>query len=249
MSESNNTIDINSEIFQKELEKTWKFIEKVNKEFGFVQNPDKEINDGVAMGLARNKLMYGKRYCPCFIVQGKTEEERKKADNRICPCKPALEKEIPNDGVCHCGLFCTPEYAQKKAKEKEVEEVVHTHSRGLSKDEALLLLQKEQLDGDEVEALLEARELGMVDFKLIDVREPMEYEMAHIKGTDELLPTSQFYNWIDKLIKMPEHIILYCHTGSRSYQVQHILKAQGKENVSNFTYGIITYPGEIIRGI
>ena len=243
-----NNIDINSDIFQAELEKTWRFVKKVNKEFGFVQNPDEEINEGVAMGLARNRLIYGKRYCPCFIVQGENEEERKKANNRICPCKPALEKEIPNEGVCHCGIFCTPEYAKQKVIEKSAEEEAHSHSRGLTKEEAELLIKKEQLDGDEIESLLEARELGMVDFKLIDVREPMEYQMGHIKGTDELLPTTKFYDWIENLIKREENIILYCHTGSRSYQVQHILKAQGKENVGNFTYGIISYPGEIVKG-
>ena len=64
------------------------------------------------MGLTRNKLMYGKRYCPCFIVEGETKEEKRKL-NRICPCKPALEKEIPEDGVCHCGIFCTKEFVEK----------------------------------------------------------------------------------------------------------------------------------------
>ena len=245
-----NSIDINSPEFQEELKKTWQFVEKVNKQFGFVQNPDKEINEGVAMGLARNKLMYGKRYCPCFIVQGETEEERKKADNRICPCKPALEKEIPEDGVCHCGIFCTPEYAQKKALKESAEEAVHTHSRGLSKEEAELLVHKEQLDGEELEALLEARELKMVDFTLIDVREPMEFEMGHIKGTDELLPTSRFYDWINEIQdRKDENIILYCHTGSRSYQVQQILKQQGFKSIGNLTYGIISFYGEIERGI
>jgi len=29
-----------------------------------------------------------------------TPEEEKKPDNRIGPCKPALEKEIPEDGRC-----------------------------------------------------------------------------------------------------------------------------------------------------
>ncbi len=245
-----NNIDINSDIFQAELEKTWKFVEKVNKQFGFTQNPDEEINESVAMGLARNRLMYGKRYCPCFIVQGKTEEERKKANNRICPCKPALEQEIPNDGVCHCGIFCTPEYAQKKAKEKVLEEAVHNHSRGLTEEEAKILLDKEQLDADELESLLEARELKMINFSLIDVREPMEYEMAHIAGTDELLPTSRFYDWVNKIQhRKDEHIILYCHTGSRSYQVQQILKQQGFKHIGNFTYGIITYGGKIERGM
>ncbi len=244
-----NNIDINSPIFQAELEKTWKFVEKVNKQFGFVQNPDEEVNEGVAMGLARNRLMYGKRYCPCFIVQGETEEERKKANNRICPCKPALENEIPNNGVCHCGIFCTPEYAEQKAKEKALEEAVHTHSRGLSEEEAQMLVHKEQLDGDELEALLEARELKMVNFTLIDVREPMEYEMAHIVGTDELLPTSQFYDWVNKIQhRKDENLIIYCHTGSRSYQVQMILKQQGFKSVGNLTYGIISYPGKIKQG-
>ncbi len=243
-----NSIDVNSDIFKVELEKTWKFVDKVNKQFGFVQNPNSEINDGVAMGLARNRLIYGKRYCPCFIVQGETEEERKKADNRICPCKPALEKEIPEDGVCHCGIFCTPEYAQKKQTELEAEEAIHTHSRGLTKEEAEVLLKKEQLDSDELESLLEARELGMVDFKLIDVREPMEFQMGNIKGTDELLPTTRFYEWLPEILKRKdENIIIYCHTGSRSYQVQQILKREGM-NVGNFTYGIISYQGEIVRG-
>ena len=240
-------IDINSDEFQAELEKTWKFVDKVNNQFDFVQNPDEEVNEGVAMGLARNRLIYGKRYCPCFIVQGETPEERKKADNRVCPCKPALEKEIPEDGVCHCGIFCTPEYADKKKLENSAEETSHLHSRGLTKEEAELLVNKEQLDGDEIEALLEARELGMVDFKLIDVREPMEWQMGHIKGADELLPTTKFYDWLPEMLKRKdENIILYCHTGSRSYQVQQILKREG-QNVGNFAYGIISYSGEIVR--
>lgn len=242
-------IDVKSDIFKKELEKTWKFIKKVNEQFNFVQNPDEEINSGVAMGLARNKLIYGKRYCPCFIVQGESEQERKEADNRICPCKPALETEIPQDGVCHCGIFCTPEFAAQKAAEEEIEEITHTHSRGLTKEEALLLVKKEQLDGEELEALLEARELKMVEFALIDVREPMEFKMGNIKGTDELLPTTQFYSWMPKLLeRKDENIILYCHTGSRSYQVQQILKSNGLHPVGNLTYGIVSYQGEIVEG-
>jgi ferredoxin-thioredoxin reductase catalytic subunit len=144
-------IDMNSDEFQAEMEKTSQFVEKVNRQFGFVQNPNDEVKDGVVMGLARNRMMYGRRFCPCFMVQGDTPEERKEADNRICPCPPALEKEIPEDGLCHCGIFCTPEYAASQKANDEIEEVVHQHSRGLSKDEALILVQKQQLDGDELE--------------------------------------------------------------------------------------------------
>ncbi len=61
-------VDMNSPEFKAELEKTWKFVKKVNQRFGFVQHPQDDVNEGVALGLARNKILYGKRYCPCFMV-------------------------------------------------------------------------------------------------------------------------------------------------------------------------------------
>jgi ferredoxin-thioredoxin reductase catalytic subunit len=105
-------IDMESQEFKDEMEKTKKFTDKVCEVKGWVYNPNDDVNEGVSMGLARNKLIYNKRFCPCFMVIGETKEERKEADNRICPCTPAIEKEIPEDGKCHCGIFCTPEYAK-----------------------------------------------------------------------------------------------------------------------------------------
>jgi ferredoxin-thioredoxin reductase catalytic subunit len=105
-------IDMESEEFKTEMEKTKKFTDKVCESRGWVYNPNEDVNEGVTMGLARNKMIYNKRFCPCFMVIGETKEERKAADNRICPCPPAIEKEIPEDGKCHCGIFCTPEYAK-----------------------------------------------------------------------------------------------------------------------------------------
>ncbi len=242
-------IDMNSDEFQVELEKTWRFVEKVNTQFGFVPHPNEEVNEGVAMGLSRNKMIYGKRYCPCFMVEGETPEEIKAANNRICPCKPAIEKEIPEDGKCHCGIFCTPEYAAAQKMENEIEEAVHQHSRGLTQEEAEMLVHKEQLDGDELEALMEARELGMVSFELIDTREHMEWMMGHIVGTDTLMPTTRFYSEVEKLnSKKEKNLILYCHTGSRSFQVQHAMYSLGFQHVGNLTYGIISYAGKVQRG-
>lgn len=238
-------IDMKSEEFQTELEKTWKFVDKVYESKGWVPNPNEDVNEGVAMGLARNKLIYGKRFCPCFMVIGETKEEQKAADNRICPCKPAIEKEIPEDGMCHCGIFCTPEFAESQKKSDEIEEVVHAHSRGLTQDEAEMLVVKDQLDGDELEALMEARELGMVSFTLIDVREHMEYNQAHIVGTDALVPTSNFYAGIEAFNdKQAEPIIVYCLSGSRSYQVQQAMGSLGFKKVSNLAHGIGSFRGK-----
>jgi len=238
---------MNSDEFQAELKKTIDFTDKVINQFNWVYNPQAEVNEGVQMGLARNKMMYSKRFCPCFMVEV-IEGKPKSVDDRICPCKPAIEKEIPEDGVCHCGIYCTPEYAANKKAQMDIEEVVHTHSRGLTKDEAQILLNQKELDSDELISLLEARELGMVSFKLVDVREHMEWQMGHIKGADKLVPTSSFFAALDDAkLKKDENIIVYCHVGSRSAHCARILKDMGYAKIGNLSYGIVSYGGKIER--
>jgi len=107
-------IDMSSPEFLEEVEKTKKFVNKVCKQFNWELNPNEEVTEGVIFGLARHKLLYGKRFCPCYMV---IEENGKfkSADDRICPCKPAIEKEIPEEGKCHCGIFCSPEYVKTHA--------------------------------------------------------------------------------------------------------------------------------------
>ena len=237
-------IDMNSPEFQAELEKTIKFTDKVNAQFSWEYNPQAEVNEGVQMGLARNKMMYNKRFCPCFMVE-EVDGKPQSVDDRTCPCKPAIEREIPENGVCHCGIFCTPEFAKAKRLEAGMEEAVHTHSRGLTKEECEMLVAKSELDGDEVVSLLEARELGMVNFKLVDVREHMEWQMGHIKGADILMPTSSFYQALEEAgLSKDENIIVYCHVGSRSAHVARIMTDMGFTKIGNLSYGIVSYGGE-----
>ncbi len=242
MSESLKKIDPESQEFQEELQNTIKFTDKVVSQFEFAYNPDVEIVQSVQFGLTRNKLIYGKRYCPCFFVT-------QSAEDRICPCKPALNDEIPSEGKCHCGIFCTLEYAEEQKCIEELEDAAHTHSRGLSKEECEMLLKKSQLDGDELESLLEARALGMVEFYLVDVREWMEYRHGRIRGVDFLVPTTTFYESVKQLDDVKQKtIILYCHVGSRSAYCQRILKDFGFGHVGNLTYGIVSYKGDLDRG-
>lgn len=236
-------VDPNSQEFQGEFINTVAFTDEVLKNHTLEYNPDGEIVEGIRNGLTRNQLIYGKKYCPCFFV---TENEE---ENRLCPCKPALSSEIPEKGQCHCGIFCTPEHAQELRVEETAKTVAHNHSRGLTKEECELLVKKEQLDTAELESLIEARELGMVDFLIVDVREWMEYQSARIKGVDELIPTTSFYETIPKIEDKKETpIIVYCHVGSRSAYCQRVMKDLGFAHVGNLTYGIISYQGEIDRG-
>mgnify|MGYP000845358805 CR=1 FL=1 len=242
-------IDTNSKEFKEEYTKTLSFADKVCKQFGFVCNPEDEINESVTAGLTRNKMIYNKRYCPCFMVEGENDEERKAANNRICPCKPALEIEIPSMGHCHCGIFCTPQYAKDHMLEKEAALISHTHSRGLTKDECQALLKQQNIDSDELISLLEARELGMVDFILVDVREWMEYKDRRIKGTDFLIPTTSFYQALSQIDdKKDSNIVVYCFSGSRSAYCQQIMSSMGYNHIVNLGYGIVSYSGEVERG-
>ena len=240
-------IDMNSPEFIARMEKTVKFTDKVCESKGWVYNPQEEVNEGVQMGLARNKIMYNKLFCPCFMVE-EVDGKPQSVDNRTCPCEPAIKKEIPEMGSCHCGIFCTPEFAAAKKIQLGMEEVVHTHSRGLTKEECERLVSQSELNSDELQALLEARELGMVDFSLVDVREDMEWKMGHIKGSDKLVPTSSFYPSLEEsALQKEENIILYCHVGSRSAHVAKIMDKMGYTKLGNLTHGIVSYSGEIER--
>jgi ferredoxin-thioredoxin reductase catalytic subunit/rhodanese-related sulfurtransferase len=240
------TVDINSAEFQQEFVKTEKFAHKVVNQFGWRFNPNEEVVERVLKGLTNNKLQYGKYFCPCFVVE-EVDGKYKSADNRICPCKQAIEREIPNEGVCHCGIFCSEEYVKKSKEEKKEK---HLEIEGLSVAELEELVQKDQILGHELEILLKARQKGLVDFELIDIREPFEHQMMRIKGTDKLLPISRVQYDLDEWMKLKDkRIIIYCHVGSRSAYLQRALQSQlGFDKVGNLTYGIADYPGEIERG-
>lgn len=85
---------------EAEVEKILTWAEKYAARSGFRVNPDREQARLIALGLLKNQEKYGKRYCPCRVVTGNAEEDRK----IICPC--AYHKdEIAAQGQCHCGLF------------------------------------------------------------------------------------------------------------------------------------------------
>lgn len=230
-------IDIHSKEFQEELKKTWDFVKKVNKNFSWVQNPEREINENIAIGLTRQKLTYGKRYCPCFAVSGDTKEEQKRANNRVCPCKPAIEDEIPKDGKCFCGIFCTQAY-------------VNSYQESLKEENVEKLLLKKNLSSKELERLLQERDANRVCFMLIDVREEMEHELSALEGTDMLLPTSQIKQEIKKLENhKDENLVLYCHAGSRSAQIQEMMYGLGFKHVSHLDVGVLGYRGSKVKKV
>jgi ferredoxin-thioredoxin reductase catalytic subunit len=60
----------------------------------------------------------------------------KSSDDRICPCKPAIEKEIPETGTCHCQIFCTPEHREEQIKEQKATALAKEELKQVAESEA-----------------------------------------------------------------------------------------------------------------
>jgi len=77
------------------------------------------------------------------------------------------------------------------------------------------------------------------EIRLIDVREPREYETARIEG-GELIPMRGIPAALLKLRAESMHatLVVYCHHGVRSLNVVHWLREQGVESCQSLAGGI-----------
>jgi rhodanese-related sulfurtransferase len=78
---------------------------------------------------------------------------------------------------------------------------------------------------------------------LVDVREPLEYELARVAGA-RLLPLSLFNEWASTLDPGRDTVFI-CHHGIRSAQVCAFLARQGFANIYNLAGGIDRWSAEV----
>ena len=71
---------------------------------------------------------------------------------------------------------------------------------------------------------------------LLDVREPNEYEICHIQGS-QLIPMHTIPLQLDELDE-DAVIVCICHHGGRSMQVAHFLERNGFNKIINLTGGV-----------
>lgn len=79
--------------------------------------------------------------------------------------------------------------------------------------------------------------------QLIDVREPWEYQICRIEGS-ELMPMHSLAERIGEL-DPASSIVFVCHHGGRSMQVAQFLARQGFENVYNLTGGVDAWARQV----
>jgi len=83
--------------------------------------------------------------------------------------------------------------------------------------------------------------------KVIDVREPFEYEIAHIEGVP-LLPMSELKRRFTELDPNQQYYLL-CKVGARSHQAMEFLRERGFKYVKNVRYGLDAWSEEIDRNV
>ncbi len=81
------------------------------------------------------------------------------------------------------------------------------------------------------------------DFDLIDVREPNEWEIAHLEGA-RLVPMGTLDQVLTSLNRARE-VVLYCRSGARSGKAAARLYAAGFQRVWNLTGGILRWSDDV----
>jgi rhodanese-related sulfurtransferase len=90
-----------------------------------------------------------------------------------------------------------------------------------------------EITPEEVKAKLDQRER----FTLLDVREPWEFETAHMNGA-KLMPMGDVPARAHQELDPDDHIVVICHHGVRSMNVTAWLRLQGFEKAQSMRGGI-----------
>ena len=109
---------------------------------------------------------------------------------------------------------------------------------GVISDAAAEAARDSTISVHDLKQMLEERERGERDFVLIDVREPIEWEIATIDGA-EFIPKGEFLDG-SALEKLPtdKPIVLHCKVGGRSAEVLAVLHGAGFSDAVHVGGGI-----------
>lgn len=78
---------------------------------------------------------------------------------------------------------------------------------------------------------------------LLDVREPWEFEICHLEGS-QLIPMGRIHEQLESLDRERETVVI-CHHGVRSLRVCYFLANAGFDNLINLSGGIDAWAKEI----
>ncbi len=110
---------------------------------------------------------------------------------------------------------------------------------GTISDEAAAAARDSTISVHDLKLMLDERERGERDFVLVDVREPIEWDIVTIGADEEFIPKGDFLNG-SALEKLPQdkQIVLFCKVGGRSAEALAVLKGAGFSDAIHVGGGI-----------
>ncbi|MBW7857125.1 MAG: rhodanese-like domain-containing protein [Leptonema sp. (in: Bacteria)] len=148
----------------------------------------------------------------------------------------ALFQQYHIGGCSSCGFALTD----------TLEQVMENHDRGHQVNQAIAEIyesarvdQEMQIEPDELKASLDSGE----KWRIVDVRDPFEAEIAQMPGAellDKLLAKDMLLNW-----PKDTKVVFICHSGMRSLEATSYFKGHGLINAKNLKGGIDRWAEEI----
>ena len=106
-------------------------------------------------------------------------------------------------------------------------------------EEAKAVSTSGEIDAVELKAKLDRGD----DFKLIDVREPHEFQICRIPGST-LIPLGELPKHLNELDPSAEYV-MHCKMGGRSAKAVDLMRQSGFQNVRNMTGGITAWSDKV----
>jgi sulfur-carrier protein adenylyltransferase/sulfurtransferase len=116
---------------------------------------------------------------------------------------------------------------------------------GVISDEAAEAARDSTISVQDLKRMIDEKAAGERDFMLIDVREPVEWDIVQIPGA-VLIPKGEFLDG-SALEKLPsdKQIVLHCKVGGRSAEVLAVLKGAGFNDAIHVGGGINAWVSQI----
>lgn len=103
------------EEFASERVRTVTFVDGVCARLNWERFQDPDVVEAIELGLTRNQLEYGSRFCPCYAPPSYFKAEGKKNPAAICPCPAAIRMDVTESG--DYGPFATREELEAKTQD------------------------------------------------------------------------------------------------------------------------------------
>jgi ferredoxin-thioredoxin reductase catalytic subunit len=110
-----NPRPFDDQALEAERIRTTAFVDGVCERLGWERHHDPGVVEAIEVGLSRNMLAFGARFCPCYMPGSYFKDDGKKNPAAICPCPAAVRMDLDPAGAY--GPFETRELLESRTRD------------------------------------------------------------------------------------------------------------------------------------